>query len=533
VTGGRNPRLAYLCGVFLVFMHRTAMVAMVKKQFPVNKKSSKQEPQRKGAFWETLRNLFGIDSRSLAVFRMAMGALLLLDLGTRVADLNTMYTDDGMFSRAEICRRATSIWNWSFHFGSGSWEYQAMLFGIAAALAIALTAGFETRLATIGSWLMLVSIHHRVPPILSGAEILLRMLLFWAMFLPLDRTWSLRAWLEKRRGGVAMHRNQAQVLSVASAAILLQMGLMYLFSAIFKSNGVWLRGEALVGVLKHDFFASPISAYLLQFPRLLTGMTWGTFALEWAAALLLFWPRGTARLRLVLITALVAMHAGIGICLEVGLFSPVALAGLTLFLPAQFWNSRLLTRISRESQRVSPLPGTGNYVAKESPGRLVQAVCMLLLVYVMAVNINSLRSHPLAALAPERWTPLARGCALRQSWGMFESVPSKSGWYVARAKLKDGSEVDLLREGAALDWRKPKFPARMYPNRYWQKLFREMAYDDEQGFQVLRAPVAEFLCRNWNARTNAEKQIRQFEFVYLTEGNAGPTKASSSPQISR
>jgi hypothetical protein len=116
---------------------------------------------------------------------------------------------------------------------------------------------------------------------------------------------------------------------------------------------------------------------------------------------------------------------------------------------------------------------------------------------------------------------------------MFESVPSKSGWYVARAKLKDGSEVDLLREGAALDWRKPKFPARMYPNRYWQKLFREMAYDDEQGFQVLRAPVAEFLCRNWNARTNAEKQIRQFEFVYLTEGNAGPTKASSSPQISR
>ena len=98
-----------------------------------------------------------------------MGVLLLADLAVRATDLNAMYTDAGMFSRAEICRLATSIWNWSFHFGGGSAGYQGMLFGIAAVLAIALLIGFETRIATIGSWLMLVSIHHRVPPILSGA----------------------------------------------------------------------------------------------------------------------------------------------------------------------------------------------------------------------------------------------------------------------------------------------------------------------------------------------------------------------------
>ena len=136
------------------------------------------------------RNLFAIDPRSLALFRIAMGLLLLADLAIRATDLNAMYTDDGMFSRAEICRRATTIWNWSFHFASGSWGFQATLFGLAAGLALALVVGFETRLATVGSWLMLLSLHHRVPPILSGAEILLRMLLFWAMFLPLGRVWS-------------------------------------------------------------------------------------------------------------------------------------------------------------------------------------------------------------------------------------------------------------------------------------------------------------------------------------------------------
>src|SRR5262249_22733036 len=154
---------------------------------------------------------------------MAMGALILVDLVIRATDLNSMYTDEGMFSRIEICRRVASIWNWSFHFGSGSWGYQAMLFGIAAVLAIALVLGFETRLAAISSWLMLVSLHHRVPPILSGADILLRMLLFWATFLPLDRAWSLHSLLQKQRGGTKGQNDEGRVLSVASGAILLQM----------------------------------------------------------------------------------------------------------------------------------------------------------------------------------------------------------------------------------------------------------------------------------------------------------------------
>jgi len=127
---------------------------------PTAKPAAPTSPSPKLAF----RELFRIDPRSLALFRIAVAALLLIDLAIRAFDLNVMYTDDGMFSRAEICRRATTIWNWSFHFGGGSPGYQALLFGIAAALALALLLGFETRLAVIGSWLMLVSIHHRVPP---------------------------------------------------------------------------------------------------------------------------------------------------------------------------------------------------------------------------------------------------------------------------------------------------------------------------------------------------------------------------------
>ena len=472
----------------------------------------------------TLRNLFAIDPRSLALFRIAMGVILLADLAVRATDLSVMYTDEGMFPRAEICRRFTTIWNWSFHFGSGAAGYQAMLFSLAAVLALALLAGFETRLAAIGSWLMLISIHHRVPPILSGAEILLRTLLLWAVFLPLERAWSVDGWLDKRRGRAAIQRGEVPVLSVASVAILSQMALMYFLSAIYKSNEQWFHGDVIAGTMAHDFYASPLGASLLRFPRLLTGLTWATLALEWVGPLLLFSPK--CALRLVTIAALAAMHLGIGLCLEVGLFSYVAVAGLALFLPAEFWNSRLLARFS---QLAEPVAGGRTFMGKTAQARsfVPQGLCLGLFIYVLAVDISYLPGRPLAPLRPEKWKPIATTLGLGQRWAMFEAVPTKSGWYVGRAKLQDGSEVDLLRHGAPVDWKKPPFPARLYPNHYWQKLFREMTYFDEHGFQVWRAPVAKYLCRQWNAQHPPEKQIAEFEFIFCMENNTGPADSSS------
>lgn len=471
--------------------------------------------------------MFAIDVRSLALFRVALGALLLVDLAIRAMDLGAMYTDDGMFSRAEICRRATTIWNWSFHFGGGSTGYQAALFLLAGVLALALLIGWETRLTTIGSWLMLVSLHHRVPVVLSGAEILLRMLLFWAMFLPLGRAWSLDRWREQRRAGTSAPIEAGQVVSIASAAILLQMALMYLFSAIAKSNTQWFRGEALAGILAHDFYALPPAAWLLGFPLLMKVLTWGALLLEWAAPLLLLLFKGS--LRLAVLAALLAMHLGIGLCLEVGLFSFVSMAGLALFLPAEFWNSRWLAHFLRSAGPVQQGVGAGNLAAPHPRFYYAgQGLCLVVLIYIIAVNINTLPGRPLAPLAPETWRPLTRGLGLSQGWTMFGSVPSKDGWYVAHARLEDGSEIDLLRAGAAVDWRRPDFPARQYPNHFWHKIFREMAYYDEQGFQVFRAPVAEYLCRRWNAHHASEKQIAEFEFVFCMADKTGAGKLAAA-----
>jgi hypothetical protein len=59
-----------------------------------------------------------------------------------------------------------------------------------------------------------------------------------------------------------------------------------------------------------------------------------------------------------------------------------------------------------------------------------------------------------------------------------------------------------------------------------------MAYEDEQGFQLFRAPVARYLCRAWNFRNGPEKQVVEFDFVYCMEGTAG-TADGLSPRMFR
>ena len=65
-----------------------------------------------------------------------------------------------------------------------SLTFAALLFLVAAAGAGALLLSYRTRLATLLSWVLLVSVQNRNPLLGQGGDDLLRMLLFWGLFLP-------------------------------------------------------------------------------------------------------------------------------------------------------------------------------------------------------------------------------------------------------------------------------------------------------------------------------------------------------------
>jgi hypothetical protein len=134
-----------------------------------------------------VEQLFGIDRRSLTAFRLGLGALLLADLAYRALDFQAHYTDLGVLPRALYLEIFSEVEiSWSLHLVLGSAPYTALLFGVAGVAALALLLGVHTRWAALGSWVLLVSLHNRQPLVLSGSDTVLRMLLFWSIFLPLD-----------------------------------------------------------------------------------------------------------------------------------------------------------------------------------------------------------------------------------------------------------------------------------------------------------------------------------------------------------
>ena len=148
--------------------------------------------------------LFGVDTRSLALFRVGLSLVLLDELTVRARNLTAFYTDQGVMPRGFITENTQNVWSFSLHLASGSAYFEAFLFFCALSAAVALFLGYKTRLATFISWLLLASLYVRNPEVQSSGDILMLMLLFWGLFLPLNLHWSVdRARAHERRSGSA------------------------------------------------------------------------------------------------------------------------------------------------------------------------------------------------------------------------------------------------------------------------------------------------------------------------------------------
>ena len=185
-----------------------------------------------------LADLFALDLRSLALLRVGLALLLLGDLALRAGDLRAHYTDAGVLPRSALPPAGTL----SLHLLGGSAAFQGALFAVAAAFAAALLVGWRTPLATAGSWFLLVSLHARNPVVLQGGDILLRVLLFWSLFLPLGARWSLDA---LRRAGPPPGN---RLVCGGGIALLLQVCFVYWFSVALKSDPCWRADGTPIGV---------------------------------------------------------------------------------------------------------------------------------------------------------------------------------------------------------------------------------------------------------------------------------------------
>ena len=137
-----------------------------------------------------IEELLGIDLRSLGLFRIALGFIVLIDLVIRATSIEAHYTDAGVVPRALVFEYGEQPWFLSFHMLSGGLPLQIILFLFTGVGALALLTGYRSRIACFLSWALMLSLHVRNPFVNNLGDWILIDLLFWGMFLPI--VWGVR-----------------------------------------------------------------------------------------------------------------------------------------------------------------------------------------------------------------------------------------------------------------------------------------------------------------------------------------------------
>ncbi|MGQ0585769.1 MAG: DCC1-like thiol-disulfide oxidoreductase family protein [Gammaproteobacteria bacterium] len=480
--------------------------------------------------------LFGIDLRTLALFRVMLAGITALDLLCRLAGVRAFYGDSGVMPRAWLAQTGES-WRLSLHLAGGEDGFAFALIAAQALLALMVLAGYRTRAATVLTFMLLGSLHSRNPMILTGCDELLMSLWFWAMFLPIHARWSVDAALSTRPPP-----ESSRHLSWASAALVLQaLHTAGLLLGSGPGHFPWVSLASLTVLLRGGFWdwaarradhgrhlkiyydepcgfclkSCRLLRHFLALPRTeilpAQGSTRAQALMQaqdswvvidgedvahtkWAAWVALLrhsplfgWSWGLAKLRLWerpgnAVYDFVARHRG-------------AFGALTSWLLRE------------------------RAVIFES-GRGAQRFAAFMLWFVLAWNLAAVGVLP-AAVATAG-TPLIRLLRLDPPRDLSAPSPSRDdGWWVVPGRREDGAEVDLLRPDEPLSYARPGHASATPEGSIRWRAYRDRLRDND--FAIQREEYARFLCRDWNGRAAPGQQVLSLKVVYMLPRGEAPS----------
>lgn len=334
-----------------------------------------------------MNSLFAIDTRALAALRLGLASIVLYE---------------AFFIVLPQPRAATGL-------GGFAADYAGVLI---IPFAVMLLLGYKTRLATIFCWL-LYSIPVRsdlLDPdlVVDLGNYLLALFLFWGMFLPLGANAS----MDGRRD---TENRPFRFLAVGSAAILVQVFIIYFSAGVTKDMGEWVsEATAMETVLGIPRFSTELGQSLIQYPAFLAFLSVATVALEIIGTVLLFVPGRTLNSRRTIITtAFIGFHIGIAVLMGIGIFPFVMMFVWLVFLPTSVWD-RLFGRNAIERAPVEEVVDTNRW-------RNMMAAVALGFIFVS--NAITWLYYPVEGGFPAAWQMVGRYLLLYQQWAMF-SVPS-------------------------------------------------------------------------------------------------------------
>ena len=449
---------------------------------------------------------FSLDLRALALWRMALGAVVLLDILLRVRDLQAFYGDHGVLSRSLCFRQGWQYGAYHLFLASGSTGGLLFLFLLWALAAFCLMIGYRPRIAGFITWYFVASIQLRNPMVMDGGDDLLRLLLFWTPFLPLGARWS---WDARAHPEWAKLPNSYR--SVATIGVYTQIVVLYLFAALLKNGDDWLKtGDALYMALSIEQFSTALGRRLLEYPDLSRWMTWGALVWEYVLAGLLLLGARWAWIRGPFCLLGLLFHGGIMMMFDFGIFMLIAMAGLTAFLP-----SGLLDRVAPQKEVGEEVKDLPSGYRLERP---LQAFAAFMVVMIWIFNIYSIEH---VQKVPPWSRPIMLLTYEQQHWHLFAPFPYREdGWFVLEVRKTDGTTIDAWETGPTVEGRPVNISAR-FANQRWRRWLQNLYQISDPAKEWWRQSTLEFAAREWT-RLHPGEKVTRFRLIWMKEINTPP-----------
>lgn len=227
--------------------------------------------------------LVGTDARPLGLTRMAFGAVSLWMFVTLGPLVRFLFTDEGLWlpemARARYGAPLASLS--VLHQRSDPLLVWILFAALLACLAL-MTAGAWTTWTTALSWLLAEQFYTYTPTALYGADRVVRVYLFLAMFASWGEAYSVDSWRARRRAllrGAAALPGRPLVPAWPARLMMLQLACIYGSSGLLKTGITWHDGTALYYVLNGDhLYHYPAQAVVtwLHHVGVLPLLTWMT-----------------------------------------------------------------------------------------------------------------------------------------------------------------------------------------------------------------------------------------------------------------
>lgn len=452
------------------------------------------------------QNPFYIDLRSLALLRISIGLIILVDYISRLSELKIFYTDEGVLPRQVLLQEMWVLnFKWSLLLLTGNEILVSVFFAAGILLSVLLVLGYRVKWVVFFSWIVLISIQNRNPLVLNAGDTILHLMLFWCFFLPVGERLSMNKLKYEER-------MENSILSIPSYAIIIQIILVYFFSAIYKETSVWVQdGTALYYALNIDQVVTPAGKSLLAFPRLLKTLSAFTFYLELIGPFLLLIPVYTFAFRSLAIVLFFSFHFLTLLFFDLGVFSFIGMAIWLLFIPTEFWEKHSNTffekRFIRNFHYIDLIPG-------------------LIIIYVLLWNIRGFDYNSYKKYFPVKVNVLAQIFQTQQRWKLFAPLPiTDDGRFVVEAEDSLGTTTDLLLKSESVYWANEiNLPKRAQSKR-WKKYFASLYKSPKYAPYFLN-----YLCKE-SFLNPGSKPLTKISMVYLRE--ITPPPGQNPPPIQR